>query len=133
MKTARHVMPTEEVMSLARPLIARACHRSGDIENPEAIEQGIRAGEYALLLLEDGDKVLGVCVLQNCGDYLHVLSVGGRGIIEDIGTWFKWWARIARHLGFKALSLNGRKGWEKVLSPFGFKRNGNNVEVVLWA
>ena len=133
MKTARHVMPTEEALAFARPLIAKACRRSGDLEKPEAIEQGIRDGEYALLLLEDDGKVLGACVLQDCGDYLHVLSVGGRGIIEDIGTWFKWWARIAQHLGFKALSLNGRRGWEKVLAPFGFKRNGNNVEVMLWA
>lgn len=110
--------------------ITRACMRTGNTENPAQLQYRLSAGDKSLkmALLEDEGVVCGVVIFQQCGDFLHILSLGGRGIISTAAEWLPWWKAIADLHGFKGLSLRGRRGWDRVLEAHGFHRNGEYLE-----
>jgi hypothetical protein len=86
------------------------------------------AGMATLLLL--GTKL--AAVIERDGDYCHLTSLGGKDFIRHIPELMPVWERIGRASGCSGLSLQGRTGWDKLLAPWGFKRNGDYLEVT-WA
>jgi hypothetical protein len=87
------------------------------------------AGMAVLVLL--GTRC--AAVLERDGDFCHITSIGGSGLIRSIPDLMPAWERIGKASGCVGLSLEGRRGWDKLLARYGFTRNGDYLEVKKWA
>jgi hypothetical protein len=106
--------------------IASACHRSGDVESAA----GLRERAQDMLVLDlDGH---GVALLERDGPWCHATTLAGDHLLEHMPQLIQTWLEIAYHTGCTGISLRGRKGWDRVLAPYGFRKNGNNLEAS-WA
>lgn len=132
-----YMTPPEEVDAmwpLVKGWIARACRRTGDIENPDNLRELCKAGRHNLTALyDDNDRLTGVVVFEHCGKFLHITSCGGHDIIANLPGWVDVWRQIARVVGCEGVSLRGRRGWDRALAPFGFTRNNEFLEAQSWA
>jgi len=64
-----------------------------------------------------------VCELVNTenGRVCHIVAAGGKNADTWLDEWYNQIVPIAKDQGCVRLSANGRKGWEKKLSKYGFK------------
>ena len=120
----------EEVWPAVSGWLEKACRYTAGEETPEGLKEKCGKPGHVLVVIEDPAPV-GACVFQRDADWLHVVSLGGSNIVSNIAELVDWWARIAAATGCIGLSLRGRKGWDKVFYPFGFRRNGEYLEVKL--
>jgi hypothetical protein len=75
-------------------------------------------GEGAVLATELAPEPEGPC--------LHVWLAAGRlAAVLDLRPGLEAWARGA---GCTRITLEGRKGWARVLAPFGYRRAGPEIE-----
>lgn len=102
----------------ALPLLLRAL-RDGDMTEVWA---AFRAGTAQLWLALDGAELRAACVTQSDGDALHFWLCGGDGC--DWRALGDGIADAARGR-FARLTIDGRKGWARVLG--GFQRRGDGV------
>lgn len=80
------------------------------------------------------DRFDGACVVRVLGEWLHVVAIGGTLEKGWHVEFFEWLKRIAKFLGLRFVTLGGRKGWNRLLKPLGFKPIGGpflGVEVPL--
>jgi len=116
----------ESFFAKVHQLIATACHRTGDVEDVA----GLKARSSNMLVLDlDGQ---GVALLERDGPWCHATTLAGDHLIEHMPQLIQTWLGIAYHMGCTGISLCGRKGWERVLAPYGFRKNGSNLEAS-WA
>ena len=127
-------IPAAELDSMwpwAEKWLARACSHSGGAETIDGLKAKCAAPGHILAIIEEDGNPVGACVFQRDSDWLHVVSLGGRRIIANMPELVDWWARIAGAVGAIGLSLQGRKGWDRVFARFGFRRNGEYLEARL--
>lgn len=111
---------------------ARACQYSKGRETAGSLYTKVKEGNgYILCTLEHDGVRRGIVVFERAGEWLHAVTLAGKDLIAHMPELVWHWADIAQHIGCNGLSLNGRKGWERVFTPFGFVRNGEDLEVHL--
>lgn len=74
-------------------------------------------GSWRLLVF---DNCIGAAVIRILDGNLHVVAVGGkmeRGWLEHFVDWL---VSMAHFFGHPAVTLGGRKGWQRRLKPLGF-------------
>jgi len=104
--------------------LEQACHRSGDQETIEGLYQMVRGGRGYILVELDG----GAAILQRDADYCHIVSMGGKDLLKQVPALMSVWRHIADATGCVGLSLKGRKGWARVLRPYGFSYKNGYLE-----
>ena len=102
-------------------LIKRACNRSGDVENVDDLREKCKRPGHMLILFPGG-----AAILQRDANWLHMVSLGGKGFLKQIPDLMPVWRDIATATGCEGLSLKGRKGWARVLEKYGFKPAAND-------
>ena len=104
-----------------QPWVNEACQHSAGIETPEGIKSQVMSGQ-ALAVRFDGEGSRGVMVLEPIeGGTLHVTSIAGHGVLDHSHAFLDFLHCFARDAGCIGLSLQGRKGWTRVLRNHGFK------------
>lgn len=63
-------------------------------------------------------------VVRVWDEWLHIVALGGRFEPGWRCELFDWLNKIAKFIGARFITLGGRKGWERVLKPMGFKPIG---------
>lgn len=120
----------DSVWPWCAPLLEVACRRTNSNETTETLLNKCATGEFHLCII-DGDTPM---VLERVDTWLVVVSMGGRNIAGRIGDLFNACALIAGYTGAKGISYKGRKGWRRLLAPFGFRESPDGfMEVELWA
>lgn len=108
--------------------IATACRRTGDVENPDDLLAKCKSGDRLMVLIGDS----AACIMEKDGEFLHITSLGGRGFLRHVPDLVPVWRKMAGLIGCTGLSLKGRRGWERVLQPYGFKLNNGFLEAPSW-
>lgn len=122
---AEHV---DGVWPSVAPLIAASCAHTGGAETVEAIHAKVRTGNGYMLALIDDDSAI---VFERSDHCLHVVSIGGRNIVNRLDDFLDGLYRIASYVGARGVSFKGRKGWTRLLTPYGFRAVGEFMEVQL--
>ena len=110
--------------SIYAPMIIAALEHGPDGNTLEEIREDLQCGSM-LVNISVGDQIKGVAVLdivmQREERFLHVHTLTG----GDMQEWLLHFVNFLRYLkaglDCDAVSLVGRKGWDKVLREFGFK------------
>jgi hypothetical protein len=120
--SVRPIQPAEvdDVWPLVADLISVSCRRGGGDATPDELRELCKQPGHMLILLDGG-----VAILQRCGDFLHIRSLGGRGFLKQIPDLMPVWWDIAILIGCTGLSLKGRRGWSRVLENYGFVQSEN--------
>lgn len=124
------VVPPEVVDTFwdkALPLFSKAFKYASVKIDPEDVRQDVAVGNQTLwVVFEDTpDNMIGAFTIRVksypaglalCGEHL-----GGERLDEWADNLFGVMEEYARDLGIKNLELIGRRGWEKILKPKGWK------------
>jgi len=115
----------------AMPIIHKACEVSNGRFTASSVKKQIDMGIQILWVLYRGDDEMLLVLTTGISDYpdRKLLSVifcasNGEGTYwlrqrEKIVSALVEWAKLQKCSG---IELSGRSGWERVLSPFGFKK-----------
>jgi hypothetical protein len=102
------------------PWLTAAADRCGDW-TADALRELLLRGEALLWVLWDGQALCAACVTEAVGvprgRILRVLACGGR----RLRNWVEALAPIeayARDLGCRAIRIEGRRGWQRVLPDY---------------
>jgi hypothetical protein len=101
--------------------VRRVLKRFGEALNPEEFYEQVESGEVQVFPV--GQKSIFVC--QLFGDYAHIKGAAGDmqellDHLSDICAWYE------KH-GATEITLQGRKGWTKVLSDRGWSPTGREA------
>jgi hypothetical protein len=88
------------------------------------IEAGIEAGWRLPVVITDDNQIVGLMVCELEDDSLHITTMGG-----DLPTGWQdelWPLLTSMSLLLQRdkIQLQGRRGWDRMLAPYGFKRDG---------
>ena len=122
----------ERLYPRCRQFLLAAIERSGGLETEMGmlrwINQGIR---QPVVILDDDEHVIGLLVLEQDDDALHVTSIAG----ELPKGWrpeaWDFLTQMAGRTGSTAIQLRGRKGWGRYIKEWGFKPNGDYLRAEL--
>ena len=113
--------------------LQRSIIRSGCGESLIAWREACKRGRgHILMLLVDGEEMLGAIILQanvqQCA--LHCVALSGpRGLLRHVDFLVSEWKRIAYDHGYDRITLKGRRGWQRILERHGFElRNDGYLE-----
>jgi hypothetical protein len=76
------------------------------------------------VVMHHAGQAVGVMLLEKADGELHILSIGGdfpRGWMQKTLYFLK---ELARAHNCNRIQLQGRRGWIRVLTPLGFRRDG---------
>lgn len=119
----RNELAAWEVVRIA-PLVTRYLKYS-NLTWPGFVER-VRAGHLKLLIKPDYSTVVGLEVFDGA---VHVTMYAGT--LADLPTWDKAIVNEARALGLERITSRGRPGWRRVLAPFGYKPQGDELVKVV--
>ena len=126
-----HIVPFDKVWTVWEYVavwIKAACSH-GRIDDYKAIGTSLHMGDqYFMSLMEDG-TLIGVIVFERLGDRLHIISIGGDGLIRMKAQIIAYWEAVALAIGCTSISFKGRIGWKRVLKEYEFieDEQGNQV------
>lgn len=108
----------------AGPLLAMAAEVSLGRYLPEDVRKDIESGEGALWAVYDGDEIIAATSVS-LKDYprlraLVVHWIGGDRLAEWQGAMDDLFVRIARQCGAAKIEFIGRKGWDRIVRPYGY-------------
>lgn len=114
----RPIQPADvdSVWPTVADLIAVSCRRGGGDATPEELREFCKQPGHLLIMLDGG-----AAILQRCGDFLHIRSLGCRDFLAQVPELMEAWHDIAASIGCAGLSLKGRRGWQRVLRDYGFR------------
>ena len=98
--------------------------KHGANETLDDVKEKIRTGFY--LALETPDSI--VTIAQD-GPALHICQMCGK--MHDVPEIVEALRTVARELDKEYISLQGRKGWLRVLDKLGFERHENEMRQYL--
>lgn len=82
--------------------------------------ENINNGTYVLLRASESSMVI---MLEP--NNIHVNQMGG--VMKDVPVFLDCLVQIAKDMGKRYISLEGRKGWQRVLKPLGCYPEGNRI------
>ena len=103
------------------PSIAR-----GDAGLPEVLD-ALATGHAQLWTAHEGERVHMAMLTQCGGNTVHIWHLGGR----EPGRWLHLMNDLkarAWERGFHTITLEGRKGWRRLLAPYGFHAAADLLE-----
>lgn len=118
----------EPLWPVVGPMLAPSIAR-GDASLDEVLE-ALGSGHAQLWIAHEGEAVWMAMLTQCGGGAVHIWHLGGRGparwlhLIDEL-------KRRASERGFAKLTVEGRKGWQRLLAPYGFTAAGGVLEAVL--
>lgn len=115
------------IYALLRP----AMERGGETTAPELIDELLASRAQLWVLRTEGGDPKAVGVTERFGSILHCHLLGGEGVADWIDDLFESVAAYARPVGIERLTLEGRVGWERILSPRGWKKRSVVMEISL--
>lgn len=99
-------------------------HSKGELTLPTLLDRLLNK-QALLLVAADGMDILAsiTCELveTESGRVCHIITAGGKNADSWLDEWYNQIVPIAKDQGCVRLSVNGRKGWEKKLSKYGFE------------
>jgi len=119
----------DDYWGLALPLLSKAFEYSAAKVDPQDVYEDLMNGNQSLWVVFEGTPInlVGAFTIRVkaypagqslCGEHL-----GGERLNEWADQLFEIMESYANDLGIKNLELIGRRGWEKVLKPKGWKSN----------
>lgn len=119
----------DDYWELALPLFSKAFKYSVTKVDPQDVYEDLMNGNQSLWIVFEGTPInlVGAFTIRIkaypagqslCGEHL-----GGERLNEWADELFEIMESYANDLGIKNLELIGRRGWEKVLKPKGWKSN----------
>lgn len=110
----------------AAPLVAKALVRDCEAGlTIEEVGEQIGNGQARLIVVNDGQDILGISVVQLYtvrGERLmHMLTLTGARMPEWIGTYLAEVEDMARANDAVGVTMNGRMGWSKILGRHGYE------------
>lgn len=123
---------------MAYPLISKACETSNGRFTAESVRDQLESGVQILWILYSTDNKMLVAMTTGISEYpgrrlLNIMFCGsdGDGVYwlehrEKIVPGLIEWAKMQ---GCSGIEVSGREGWEKVLSPYGFKKSYVTLEM----
>lgn len=73
----------------------------------------------------------GLMILTGERPYLHIWGFAGRGERADAAKIMRYVIKYARDVGAAGVILRGRKGWRRILEPYGFEPMGDDLVRVI--
>lgn len=104
-----------------RPWIVAALDRWGEGIAPDEVRRRVLAGSAQLWPGEAG-ALVSECVAGAKGRSIHIWLAGGR--LEELRAMRPGMEAWARAMGCEWATIQGRKGWDRVLGDTGFERDG---------
>lgn len=108
-----------------KPYIAQFIAVSAGENTPDSIYAGLVEENMQLFTFEGERGLFGLVVTEitefPTGKVLQIVGCAGEGILEtvdDILVLEAW----GRYIGCKKIRIDGRPGWERELSPFGWRK-----------
>lgn len=102
------------------PWIAEACRRS--VGNPEKLkEYCIEDPKYFCIRFLIDDELIGAAILSIEPDALHMESLSAKFPKDwrnHVGCWLD---HIATEAGLNKITIDGRKGWARLLRSYGYR------------
>lgn len=95
-----------------------------DINTIDEVVDRVESGEYLLLRHDETSMTV---MLEPDG--LHVNQMGGK--LKDIPEFIESLSRIAKDHDKRYITLEGRRGWSRVLIPYGFVAQGNRMRLAI--
>lgn len=114
-----------EMWAILKPMIEPALEYTLNEQSINDIKLKAEKGEYLLLLFKSDEKLLSVVSIEileyPTKKILSVVTGGGSDMYEWRDEWWQQMEKIGREIGASDVVICGRAGWERVLSPYGFK------------
>ena len=108
-----------------RQALALALEALAADAGPADLARALRTGR-ARLWMGEGAVLATELAAEPDGPCLHVWLAAGRlSAVLALRPGLEAWARGA---GCTRITLDGRKGWARVLAPFGYRRAGHEIE-----
>ncbi|MFM8820089.1 MAG: hypothetical protein ACKOD3_06030 [Phenylobacterium sp.] len=108
-----------------REALALAVKALASDAGPADLAEAVRTGR-ARIWMGEGAVLATELATGEAGPCLHVWLAAGRlEAVLALRPGLEAWARGA---GCTRITLDGRKGWARVLAPFGYRRAGHEVE-----
>ena len=98
--------------------------KHGSNETLDDVRLKVGTGFYVALKTPDS-----VVTIAQDGPALHICQMTGK--MEDVPEILETVETIGKELGKEYISLQGRKGWLRVLDKFGFKRHDNEMRLAI--
>jgi hypothetical protein len=123
------VPPPVQIWAVVGPLLAPSLARGGDTIGD--VIDAVESGTAQLWIAHEGDSVRMAGVTTRSGAVCHVWQLAGR----DWRGWLKLATETlkdaAREGGCTRITIDGRKGWQRLLAPYGFTAAGELLEADL--
>lgn len=117
------------------PLVERLLddgYAAADEITPPDLQDWLTAGKGLLWVAVLDDRVLAACVTtlvaRRSGLICRVMSGGGESMERWQADWLDTIERYARQEGCAKVRIDGRRGWERALSGFGYRQTGVCLE-----
>jgi hypothetical protein len=75
--------------------------------------------------------MIGAAIVELAVGTLHIVLLAGKDFRQWELPMLNTFKEIAWHFGKASITLQGRKGWERQLNKFGFKRDGDRLRLIL--
>ena len=123
---------------IARPMIGRACEFSNGKFDTDSVRAELVSGAQVLWILYRGDDEMLVALTTSVLNYprKRVLNIPFCGSNGNDSYWYRHRDLIVPKLidwadrhHCSGIEVSGRGGWERVLSPFGFRKSFVTLEL----
>jgi hypothetical protein len=121
----------EVLWPLIEPFIKRACEKVETDLTPAFVRDGAKTGRYRIWLVSKGEVVVSAFAIAELPDGTAEFSAFAADRFEEwMPSILLQFADLARKAGMRALRIDGRRGWERKMTRFGFatiKRDDRTV------
>lgn len=115
----------EELWPVLEPWLQRACDAGTTDITPAFIKASALANKrmvWVIAALADPDEVVGVAstfILNTArGQVVQIESLGGKNVTDWLPTVLPAFEKLAREKGMTMVSIEGRRGWERMLPSY---------------
>ena len=128
--TALTYRQTQSLRAILDPLLEKPLVFSNfDLETTH---RRIKTGQYLPVALFDMDMLVGVLICELAPDAVHVVLMGGENLPDDwkdeVVPMLK---ELAKDQDKQAVQLDGRPGWQRLLTRFGCKLDNYGERVFM--
>jgi hypothetical protein len=112
-------------------LLQPALERGGDCSAQELIDDLIESRAQLWVLRTKGGDPKAAAVTQRYGSLLHCQLLGGENMAEWVDDLIATTAHYAKPVGVERFTIEGRPGWERILTPRGWRKRAVVMEISL--
>ena len=98
---------------------------------PTQLWQRINSEKMILLVMPGDDGVQAIAGVELSDDSVHVTMVAGQDVHRWLGQLVEVVTGLAESQGRARITTRGRRGWDRLLAPYGFRREGDELNKVV--